>query len=64
MANSQKVVVPILAWYGDTELELDFPKSWDVTLCSMRGHDAPSLSDSEIRKAFANHQNHKGVSQR
>jgi len=54
MANSQKVVVPILAWYGDTELELDFPKSWDVTLCSMRGHDAPSLSDSEIRKAFAN----------
>ena len=54
MANLQKVIVPILAWYGDTELELDFPKSWDVTLCSMRGHDAPSLSDSEIRKAFAN----------
>ena len=54
MANSEKVVVPILAWYGDEDLELEFPDSWDVTVCSMKGYDAPCLSDSEIRKAFAN----------
>jgi len=54
VTNSQKAVVPILAWYGDKELELEFPESWDVTMCQMKGHDAPPLSDSEIRKAFAN----------
>ena len=54
MANSQKVVVPILAWYGDKELELEFPESWDVTVCHMKGHDALRLSDSEIREAFTN----------
>lgn len=54
MENSKKVVIPILAWYGDKDLELEFPESWDVTVCSMKGHDAPCLSDSEIRKAFAN----------
>ena len=53
MANSQKTMVPILAWYGDTELELDFPESWDVTACRMKGRDAPCLSDSQIREAFA-----------
>jgi len=53
MANSQKAVVPILAWYGDTELELDFSESWDVTVCRMKGHDAPRLSDSKVREAFA-----------
>ena len=52
MANSQKTMVPILAWYGDTELELDFPESWDVTACHMKGRDAPCLSDSKIREAF------------
>jgi len=54
MAKSQKVVVPVLAWYGDEELELEFPESWDVTVCSMKGYDAPRLSDDKIRQAFAN----------
>lgn len=54
MVNSQRAVVPILAWYGDTNLELGFPESWDVTVCQMKGHDAPHLSDGEIREAFAN----------
>ena len=53
MAKSPKVVVPILAWYGDEELELEFPASWDVTVCRMKGHDARPLSDDSIRKAFA-----------
>jgi len=51
--NPEKAVVPILAWYGDEELELNFPEGWDVTVCKMKGRDAPRLSDSEIRRAFA-----------
>lgn len=54
MKNSEKVKVPILAWYGDEEYELEFPGSWDVSVCNMVGVSAPPLSDSEIRKAFAN----------
>lgn len=54
MKNSIKAVVPVLAWYGDEELELEFPESWDVTVCNMKGSDAPPLSDGGIRKAFAN----------
>ncbi len=54
MSNRQKTKVPVLAWYGDEELEIDFPESWDVTFCKMKGHDAPPLSDAGIRKAFAN----------
>jgi len=54
MANLQRVIVPILAWYGDQDLELEFPEPWDIIVCNMKGHDALPLSDSEIRKAFAN----------
>jgi len=43
-----------MEWYGDTELEIDFPDSWDVTVCRMHGHDASPLSEDGIRKAFAN----------
>ncbi len=54
MSNAKKVTLPILAWYGDEELELDFPESWDVTVCKMKGQDAPPLNEAGIRKAFAN----------
>jgi nickel-dependent lactate racemase len=50
----KKAVVPILAWYGDETLELDFPDNWDVTVCNMTGANAPVLSDKEIRAAFDN----------
>jgi len=53
-SNAKKVRVPILPWYGDEELELEFPESWEVTVCRMKGHNAPPLSDREIRKAFTN----------
>jgi len=43
-----------MEWYGDTELDIDFPDSWDVTVCRMHGHDAPPLDDAGFRKAFAN----------
>ncbi len=54
MPNSKKVTIPTLAWYGDEVMELEFPESWEVHFCKMKGHDAPPLNDNGIRKAFAN----------
>ena len=53
MSEARTVRLPQLAWYGDTELDIDFPDSWDVNVCRMRGHDAPPLDDAGFRKAFA-----------
>jgi hypothetical protein len=53
MNGDHKAAVPILAWYGDEELELEFPSSWQVTVCRMKGHDAPPLDGAGISKAFA-----------
>ena len=54
MSDTKKVTLPILAWYGDTELEIDFPASWDVSVLRHKGDGAPALNDAGIRKAFAN----------
>jgi len=48
------VRVPQLAWYEDDELEFQFPATWEVSVCRMTGHDRPSLSPDEIRRAVAN----------
>ena len=48
------VSVPQFPWYGDTELELDFPSSWEVITCQMAGWDAPKLSEEGIQAAFLN----------
>lgn len=54
MSDTKKVTIPILAWYGDTELELDFPASWDVNILKHKGNGTPALNDAGFRKAFAN----------
>jgi nickel-dependent lactate racemase len=55
MTDSNHIVkVPQLAWWGDIEAELSFPKNWEVTVCHMQGHEAPKLSPKGFRKAFAN----------
>lgn len=54
MGDKIKTRIPMLAWYGDEEMELDFPGSWDVTVCRMKGHDAPPLDEAGIRRAFQN----------
>ncbi len=54
MSNTNKVTLPILAWYGDTELDVDFPESWDVSVCRHRGDGTPALDDAGFREAFAN----------
>ncbi|MEE9491734.1 MAG: lactate racemase domain-containing protein [Dehalococcoidia bacterium] len=52
--KSNTVHVPQQAWYDNDELELQFPASWDVTTCYMRGHNRPPLSEQGFREAFAN----------
>ncbi len=47
------IKVPQLLWYENSELELSFPKSWEVTLCQMVGHNRPKLSEWEMKKAFS-----------
>lgn len=49
-----KIRLPQLAWYGNTELEIEFPSSWDVSVCYMKGHRRRALSEKGYREAFAN----------
>ena len=46
------VTMPSRAWYGDIDLTLDFPATWDVHTLAMK--DAPALDSSRIEAAFAN----------
>ena len=49
-----KMRVPQLYWYEGSELEMDFPDSWDVRVCPPKGHDRPRLSAEGMQKAFDN----------
>ena len=42
--------IPTHAWYGDRDMELPFPASWQVEECRMAGHDAPALDDDQLRE--------------
>jgi len=44
--------IPWAAWYGDEDIALEFPDTWDVTLFNMK--DAPVISKEEIRTAINN----------
>ncbi len=52
--TANTVSVPQQAWYDNNELELQFPSSWELTVCYMRGHSRPPLSEEGFREAFAN----------
>lgn len=49
----QTVRVPQMAFFGDSELELRLPASWQVVYQKMPGHDLPALDDEGIRQALA-----------
>ncbi len=49
-----KLKVPQLLWYGNSELELDFPDFWDVHFLPPKGHDRPRLRPQEMERAFDN----------
>jgi len=45
------VKLPWGMWYGQAELELDFPEGWDVAVCPMAG--APELDEAAVARAVA-----------
>jgi nickel-dependent lactate racemase len=47
------VVVKTNEFFGDQSIELEFPKNWEVDEVKMVGHDAPAMTDDEIRDAFS-----------
>jgi nickel-dependent lactate racemase len=49
-----KLTLPQLLWYDKSQLELEFPDSWDVHFLPPNGHDRPKLSPQQIEQAFAN----------
>jgi nickel-dependent lactate racemase len=49
-----KVNVPQLLWYERSELEMDFPDTWDVQFCPPRGYDQPKLTPQKTQEAFDN----------
>ena len=51
--NTQTTCLPIKAWYGDEEMQLQFPDAWNVQECRMAGHDTLPLTDDQIRHALA-----------
>ena len=48
----QTVTMLSKAWYGDEEMKLEFPDSWEVIEKRMPGHDAPALDDDQMRAAL------------
>ncbi len=49
-----KVALPQRAWFGDIEIEVSFPKEWDVSLHGIPADDLPQLTDDQIRETIAN----------
>src|SRR6266480_7279001 len=47
---SEPIRIPWGAWFGDEELALPLPPSWEARL--FPPHDAPELSDEALRQAF------------
>ena len=47
--DSTTIRIPTHAWYGDRDMELRFPASWQVRECLMAGHDAVALDDAQLR---------------
>ena len=50
----QEVRMNVNAFFGDDEITLTFPDSWEVSECRMAGHDKPPLTDDEMRQALQN----------
>ncbi|MDP7131522.1 MAG: lactate racemase domain-containing protein [Planctomycetota bacterium] len=46
-----QVRIPWAAWYGDGSITIDFPDSWQVGVCNMKG--GTDIGDDGIREALA-----------
>ena len=49
MMGGNVVNLRVNSWYGDDEMKLSFPETWDVRTKLMAGHGLPLLSEKEIR---------------
>jgi nickel-dependent lactate racemase len=49
-----KIKIPQLLWYENTEMELNFPPSWTVFFCPMRGGERRRLTPEQREEAFLN----------
>jgi nickel-dependent lactate racemase len=54
MRTFMKVKISQLLWYGNTEMELDFPRSWSVFFCPMKGGEKKKFKPEEMENAFLN----------
>ena len=52
--GAQKVSMRVAGWFGERDIELAFPSTWEVTERRMAGHDRPALTDQEMRTALRN----------
>ncbi len=43
-----------LAFFGDVDVDLNFPDMWEVVPCYMKGHDRPRMSEAALPAAFDN----------
>jgi nickel-dependent lactate racemase len=48
-----KVKIPQLLWHGNTEMELDFPNSWSIFFCPMKGGEKKRLGLKDMERAFS-----------
>lgn len=48
------IKVPQLIWNGNTEMELNFPSSWTISFCSMKGGKKQKLTPEAMEKSFLN----------
>lgn len=49
---SNTIRLSINAFFGDDQIDISFPGSWEVKECRMAGHGAPALSDEQMRAAL------------
>lgn len=48
-----RVSIFTYAWHGDRPLDIHFPGRWEVKVSKMAGHDAPPLTEAQIRERLA-----------
>jgi len=52
--SAKAVTVPKQMWFEEGKLRLTFPESWEVVPCLMNGHNAPQITQKQIKAAFNN----------
>ncbi len=57
------IKVPQLIWYGNTEMELNFPSSWSISFCPMKGGKKKKLTPQAMEKSFLNPIGSKPISE-